>query len=423
MTITFSLEKVKKLSDLLGEVHLGTPPYVHVIGVSGKTSVSLFLTRVLRVSGGLKVGTFIHPPLHGPSSAILVDERPLRPNHYQELLTHVQRVDGIYQLGCTTYEHLFLVAMLAFRECRCQVAVVEAALGGPFDATNLLPRWSDQLLGTILTTVALDHTRFLGPTIEDITINLLHVPRSASPLFLAHSLPVRVDVEYPMVAGPWIDVDNPNEALKVASNFVLTTPPDQQASNLSLALHVYEALLPSIQKRFSTTGYPTGRTIFADLIIPYSARQFYYRGHRLVVDAAQNCTSPLLPWLAKQPNEGINLLLGLGHKDHEVLRELIRASGITSGRKYSATPFRVPKGYPWIQRLEQSALERELIQPLYPSGDYQFTSYQGLREAFDGIQEELIVIFGSPWIVYDFMEEFTYDLNYEVLKSHHSRMQ
>ncbi len=72
----------------------------------------------------------------------------------------------------TQYELLTAAAFVAFAAARVQVAVIEAGLGGRLDATNVIPSKA-----TVLTSVGLDHTEWLGETLEEIAAEKLAVLR------------------------------------------------------------------------------------------------------------------------------------------------------------------------------------------------------------------------------------------------------
>ncbi len=77
----------------------------------------------------------------------------------------------------TQYELLTAAAFLAFAEARVEIAVIEAGLGGRLDATNVIPSKV-----TVLTSVGLDHTEWLGETVEEIAAEKLAVLRDHTAL-------------------------------------------------------------------------------------------------------------------------------------------------------------------------------------------------------------------------------------------------
>ena len=87
----------------------------------------------------------------------------------------------------TQFELVTAAAFLAFAEARVEVAVIEAGLGGRLDATNVIP---SKL--TVLTSVGLDHTEWLGETLEEIAAEKLAVLRDHTEL-IAGEVPAEVE--------------------------------------------------------------------------------------------------------------------------------------------------------------------------------------------------------------------------------------
>ena len=87
----------------------------------------------------------------------------------------------------TQYELLTAAAFLAFASARVQVAAIEAGLGGRLDATNVIPSKV-----TVLTSVGLDHTQWLGDTLEEIAAEKLAVLRDHTTL-ITGELPAEVE--------------------------------------------------------------------------------------------------------------------------------------------------------------------------------------------------------------------------------------
>ncbi|WP_319584419.1 glutamate ligase domain-containing protein [uncultured Pseudodesulfovibrio sp.] len=137
-----------------------TVPVVHVVGTNGKGSTSSFLTSLARAHGQ-KVGTFTSPHFVSPRERILVNRRMLSRDDWLTLGNEILSVPGGEEL--TYFEFQTCLAMLAFERARVDLAVMEAGLGGRFDATNV---FRPEL--TLFTPMGLDHEKILGPTLTDI---------------------------------------------------------------------------------------------------------------------------------------------------------------------------------------------------------------------------------------------------------------
>ncbi len=136
------------------------PPVVHVVGTNGKGSTSTFIESIARAHG-LKTGLFTSPHFVTPRERIRVNGRILPREDW------VRLANRLLSLSCgsrlTYFEFQTSLAMLAFCDAGVDVAVMEAGLGGRFDATNVF----DPFL-TVFTPIGMDHEAVLGDTLEEI---------------------------------------------------------------------------------------------------------------------------------------------------------------------------------------------------------------------------------------------------------------
>jgi dihydrofolate synthase / folylpolyglutamate synthase len=153
------LERVNALLEQLGNPHR-TLTVLHVGGTNGKGSVVATAEAILR-SRGLRVGRYTSPHLIDFRERILVDRAPIGE---EEVLAFLERwTPDAERLGATFFEITTALALEHFAKSGVDVAVVEVGLGGRLDATNVVsPR------AAIVTSIALDHTEWLGDSIEAI---------------------------------------------------------------------------------------------------------------------------------------------------------------------------------------------------------------------------------------------------------------
>jgi dihydrofolate synthase/folylpolyglutamate synthase len=132
---------------------------VHVGGTNGKGSVCAFVASMARAAGK-RVGLYTSPHLIRLAERVQLDGGPLPDAEFGPLLESV--LDLCPEL--TFFETLTLAALLAFREARVDLAVLEVGLGGRLDATNVIP----PPRVAVITRVAFDHVAELGNTLESI---------------------------------------------------------------------------------------------------------------------------------------------------------------------------------------------------------------------------------------------------------------
>lgn len=153
--------------------HLGHPDHyyhvIHIAGTNGKGSTGAMLASILRAQG-YQVGRFSSPAINDAREQLQCNGTWIGPaefiDTYDEILPVLQNM-GLDASDVSIFEWFFLISVVWFRNQGVQWAVIEAGLGGLYDATNALA--SPQL--TVFTKIALDHTAILGPTITAIAQN------------------------------------------------------------------------------------------------------------------------------------------------------------------------------------------------------------------------------------------------------------
>jgi dihydrofolate synthase/folylpolyglutamate synthase len=157
----FGLERMHALLAALGEPQRAYPA-IHVVGTNGKSTATRTIEELLR-GEGLRVGAYLSPHVTGWSERIRVD------GEEADLERALERVRP-HAEGATQFEVLTAAALAEFAAADVDAAVVEAGLGGRFDATNVL-----DARVVLLTNVALEHTAVLGETREAIAAEKLAV--------------------------------------------------------------------------------------------------------------------------------------------------------------------------------------------------------------------------------------------------------
>ncbi len=173
----FGMERMRRLLDALGSPHL-VAPAIHVVGTNGKSSTCRLAAAALR-SQGRRVGTYLSPHVAGWRERIEVQERAVSAARFASAVQAVRDAAGALAGDdgpVTQFEALTAAAFVAFAQAGVDAVVVEAGLGGRYDATNVMPD------GTVvvLTNVALEHTELLGDTEAAIAAEKLAVAPDGS---------------------------------------------------------------------------------------------------------------------------------------------------------------------------------------------------------------------------------------------------
>ena len=167
---------------------LGLPQHrfatIHVVGTNGKSSVTR-MTAALLEAHGLRAGAVVSPHTDRWSQRTLIGGEEIDAAAWAQAVEQVARaaegVDRSFEDGdaVTQFEAATAASFVALARARVEVAVVEAGLGGRLDATNTIPSKV-----TVLTSIGLDHTEWLGETELEIAAEKLAVLRDQTTLVL-----------------------------------------------------------------------------------------------------------------------------------------------------------------------------------------------------------------------------------------------
>ena len=183
----FGLDRMRRLLFALGSPQEAFRS-VHVVGTNGKSSTTRMTAAILE-RHGLRTGAYVSPHLVSFRERIRVGDADLSYEHFACAIERVRRAAEKVDRGLvdgdrvTQFEALTAAAYSELARQGVEVAVVEAGLGGRWDATNVIPSEV-----AVLTNVGLEHTRWLGPTIRDIAREKLAVVQAGSVLVLGADL-------------------------------------------------------------------------------------------------------------------------------------------------------------------------------------------------------------------------------------------
>ena len=135
-----------------------------MVGSNGKSSTARFAAAALAAAGH-RVGTYLSPHVAGWHERIEIDGAPVRPAAFVGAVDTVRAHAERLTEPVTQFEVLTAVAFRAFADAEVEFAVVEAGLGGRWDATNVF----DGAAVVALTRIDLEHTALLGESIAEIT--------------------------------------------------------------------------------------------------------------------------------------------------------------------------------------------------------------------------------------------------------------
>jgi dihydrofolate synthase/folylpolyglutamate synthase len=184
----FGLDRMHRLMTVLGLPQRRFAS-VHVVGSNGKSSTVRFCAAILE-RHGLRTGSYTSPHLGSFRERIEVGEAPISEADFAAAVTRAAEAAALVNRTAepddhvTQFEALTAAAYHELGRRGVEVAVIEAGLGGRFDATNVIPSKVQ-----VLTSVSLEHTRWLGPTLTDIAAEKLAVVHDLSTLVVGELAP------------------------------------------------------------------------------------------------------------------------------------------------------------------------------------------------------------------------------------------
>jgi dihydrofolate synthase/folylpolyglutamate synthase len=177
------LDRMRRLTSLLG-----MPQHrfasLHVVGTNGKSSVAQMVAALLEAHG-VGAGASLSPHLTRWSERVRIHGEEVDPAAFAEAVERTAQAAEVVNRALekeegdavTQFEAATAAAFVALAAARVPAAVIEAGLGGRLDATNVIPSRV-----TVLTSVGLDHTEWLGETVAEIATEKLAVLRDQTTL-------------------------------------------------------------------------------------------------------------------------------------------------------------------------------------------------------------------------------------------------
>ena len=173
-----SVLRVKCILSELNNPHLQLKNVIHITGTKGKGSTALYISNILKASGYV-VNTYISPHIYECNERILLNGNKITDEKLNEITEVVRYVceqknsnnpfnkEGLIEPAM--FEALTCSAFYAMSQNNADFNVIEVGMGGLNDATNVFDK--NPPIACVFTPIHLDHTKFLGDTIQQIALN------------------------------------------------------------------------------------------------------------------------------------------------------------------------------------------------------------------------------------------------------------
>ena len=349
----FGLSRIHRL------LHHFTFPWkaIHVAGTNGKGSVCAYASAMLHAAN-LRCGRFTSPHLVDRWDSITIDGATVSPALFHDVEAYFRAKSKREDIGASDFEILTAIAFEIFNREHIDIGVVEAGLGGSYDATNVLPN----TVASVITKVGFDHQVQLGSSIESIATHKAGIMRQHTPCLVDSTndtVVLNVIRHLANTRGATL-VPVPqhgSKILKELSDFLIQSDYlPFQIMNIQLAFQAAEVALASLEKAVTTivlfdairaTGWP-GRLEFLDLsrLVPRKEVVLLDGAHnpqasatlRTFVDMRLSRRESSVTWLvAISDNKNV----------HAMLQAILRPGDILI-----ATDFPPVEGMPWVTPMD-----------------------------------------------------------------------
>lgn len=374
-------------------------------GTNGKGSTISYLSAILREKG-LKVGTFTSPEILVFNDRIQINQINIPMEDLEDILIKIKKITEEEEISITEFEMITAIGLEYFYREKCDITLLEVGMGGRLDSTNAV---QNPIL-TAITRIGLDHTDFLGNTIEEITREKAGIIKEKTPVILYNEDPKVVEIieeiskekKAPLIKNDLEEIEYVNMDLeglifhyKDFKNLKLSMLGKNQMANASMAIEMALVLNDLLDLNLSNedlySGLYKGKITGRFQKISDEPLIFLDGGHNLQAITALKENLDLL-----FPNEKIVFITGF-LKDKEYLK-CIQVIGPKS------------KVFLTVEPENPRKLESSILRDVILKEGFQAINMDHMENALNFVHsmydDEIIVIFGSLFEIKEVIEYF-----------------
>ena len=366
--IKLGLENICRLLDALDNPQKSLR-FIHVAGTNGKGSVCAMLDSILRANN-VRSGLFTSPHLVRFNERIQVQGVPIDD---ESIVTGIERIRTFIdeEHHPTFFEITTALALDYFRNRNVEFVILETGLGGRMDATNIVTP-----LVSVLTSIDLDHQKWLGNTLTEIAFEKAGIIKPGTPVV---STPQFFEVRLVIEQIAQERSTSITYADSPIGDSLVGLPGSHQRINAAVAI---EALRHAGIK-VTSTAIKTG---LANVFWP---GRFHQIGNRIILDGAHNASASkqlIQTWREQFGNEGPLVIFG-SSKDKDLASMTAILSEIA--RHFFLVPIYSPRG-----------ASPAAVQDLLPFGA-PHTLCTSVNEALERVKlpHEPVLVTGSLFLV------------------------
>lgn len=227
------LGNIKELCELM-ENPQDSLKFIHIAGTNGKGSTSSMLASIL-TEHGERTGLFTSPHISDFRERIRVNGKMISEEQVVSFCNKIQSKN--LPIEPSFFEITFAMALDHFKKEKCSICVIETGLGGRLDATNIITP-----IVSVITNISLEHTQFLGNTLESIAFEKAGIIKPGVPVVIGETVPETKTTFETVAASKKSKIIFCEEISSGCEKFELPLLGSYQQKNLNTVLHTIQIL-------------------------------------------------------------------------------------------------------------------------------------------------------------------------------------
>ncbi|HUH28671.1 folylpolyglutamate synthase/dihydrofolate synthase family protein [Gelidibacter sp.] len=354
---------------------------IHVAGTNGKGSTSHMLASILQ-EAGYKVGLYTSPHLKDFRERIKINGKEISEAFVVEFIEKQRVFFEVHSLSF--FEMTVGMAFEYFSREKVDIAIVEVGMGGRLDSTNIITP-----VLSIITNIGLDHTQFLGHTLEAIAFEKGGIIKPNIPVVIGETQPETKNVFKELADAHHSEIHFADQQ-EVIEDHESDLKGDYQKKNKATVLCAIEIVRSkefvisdeAIENGFKNTVKNTG----------LNGRWQILQDHpKIICDTAHNKEGLhyAMAQLLREPYKTLHMVFGVvNDKDAETILPLLPKHALY----YFCRP-NIPRG-----------LDAEVLRDIFLTNGFEGNAYDSVQEALNAAKQhasklDVIYVGGSTFVV------------------------
>ena len=367
---------------------------IHVAGTNGKGSVSHFLASILQ-EAGYKVGLYTSPHLVDFRERIRINGDMIPEQAVTDFVESHRLMFN--DLGLSFFEMTVGLAFDYFAREKVDIAVVEVGMGGRLDSTNVITP-----LLSVITNIGLDHTQFLGDTLEKIAGEKAGIIKDSVPVVIGETQPETTPVFLAAAAAHHAPITFADQHYVVddISRYTEELTGEYQKHNIATVLEAVEVLKKTSDFSIQTSDLQRGLARVVTNTHLHGRWQTIGEAPLTICETAHNAPGidSMLGKLATMPFRSLHVIYGcVNDKDYSKILSHLHTEFTRLGKPFDwrfSQPS-VPRGLP-VADLQAAAATLGIEGEVYANVKDAIAAARSVADPAD-----LVLVTGSIFLVAD----------------------